>query len=210
MKFVAISDTHGKHRKLVLPAGDVLIHAGDITYKGKKDEVTDFLNWFSIQKFKYKIFIAGNHDFYFDQASMKEIENLVPPGIFYLNDSGIEINGIQIWGSPVTPWFYNWAFNRHRGPEIRKHWELIPPGTDLLITHGPPYGFLDVLPNEQHAGCQDLLRTVLTLQPAFHVFGHIHDSFGMIRRSGINYVNASQVNEMYELAHRPVVFTIGK
>ncbi len=206
MKFVAISDTHGWHRKITLPRGDVLIHAGDLTHKGKKEEVIDFLNWFGKQKFLYKIFIAGNHDFYFDQAGEEDIHNLIPEGVTYLNDSGIVIDGINIWGSPVTPWFYNWAFNRHRGSGIRKHWDKIPPGTDLLITHGPPFGFLDCLVSEQHVGCQDLLRMVLTLQPRYHIFGHIHESFGSLKRSGITYINASQVNEMYEPVARPIAF----
>lgn len=208
MKCVVISDTHGWHHKITLPRGDVLIHAGDITHKGKKDEVVDFLSWYSHQPFQYKIFIAGNHDFYLDQAKKKDIESLIPNEIIYLNDSGININGFNIWGSPVTPWFYNWAFNRHRGTEIMKHWEMIPPGINLLVTHGPPHGFLDILSNEQHAGCQDLLRIVLTLQPKAHVFGHIHESYGQIKRSGITYVNASLVNEVYELIHQPIVFNI--
>jgi Icc-related predicted phosphoesterase len=83
---------------------------------------------------------------------------------------------------------------------------MIPADTDVLITHGPPYGFLDSILNEQHAGCQDLLRKVLTLQPRVHVFGHIHESYGMITRSGTRFVNASLVNERYELMNKPFVF----
>lgn len=208
MRFVAISDTHCRHQGLRLPKGDVLLHAGDISYRGKKDEVVDFVQWFAKQKFTYKIFIAGNHDFYFEKAAPEEIEKLLPPGIFYLNDSGVTIHGVTIWGSPVTPWYYNWAFNKKRGEEIRRHWNLIPADTKILLTHGPPFGFLDTVINEQHAGCQDLLRTVLTLQPKVHVFGHIHESYGSIRRSGIRFINASVLNEQYELANRPVVFDL--
>ncbi|MFL5774490.1 MAG: metallophosphatase domain-containing protein, partial [Flavisolibacter sp.] len=158
MKIVAISDTHSRHREVRLPKGDILLHAGDISYKGRKEELVDFLDWFSKQKFPHKIFIGGNHDFYLEHAGQKEIEKLIPEGVTYLNDSGITINGTKFWGSPVTPWFHNWAFNRHRGKEINKHWELIAPDTDVLITHGPVYGFLDQVVNEQHVGCQDLLR----------------------------------------------------
>lgn len=208
MKIVAISDTHGKHRSIVLPRGDVLIHTGDVSHRGRKDEIIDFMNWFEKQKFAYKIFIAGNHDFYFEKAKPAEISQLIPETIIYLNDSGVELNGIRIWGSPITPYFFNWAFNRKRGDEIRKHWELIPPKTDLLLTHGPVYGFLDQLVNEQHAGCQDLLRVVLTLKPRVHICGHIHESYGIIIRSGIKFINASVVNEHYELVNHPVVFEI--
>jgi Icc-related predicted phosphoesterase len=208
MKFIAISDTHLRHRGLKLPKGDVLLHAGDITYHGKKEEVIDFLDWFGKQNYLYKIFIAGNHDFFFEKAGKSEIETLIPKGVTYLNDSGISINGIKIWGSPVTPWFYNWAFNRKRGEPITKHWRLVPPDTDILLTHGPAYGFLDQLINEQHAGCQDLLRTVLTIKPKYHVFGHIHESYGSIKRTGIQFINASVVNELYELINKPIVFEI--
>ncbi|MFL5810882.1 MAG: metallophosphoesterase family protein [Flavisolibacter sp.] len=208
MKILAISDTHGRHHNIRLPKADVLIHAGDISYHGKKEEVINFLQWFSKQKAEYKIFIAGNHDFYLEHAKPEQLEALIPEGVIYLKDSGINIDEIKIWGSPVTPWFYNWAFNRHRGEEIRKHWDLIPANTNLLITHGPVYGFLDMVINEQHVGCQDLLRTVLTVQPKVHVCGHIHESYGSIKRSGIRFINASVVNEQYELANKPIFFDI--
>lgn len=208
MRFVAISDTHSKHLSVKLPRGDVLLHAGDVSYKGKREDIIGFLEWFSKQKFQYKIFIAGNHDFFFEKANEVEIQNAIPADIIYLHDSGIEINGIKIWGSPVTPKFFNWAFNRKRGEEIRKHWELIPSNTDILMTHGPAYGFLDMTGDEKHTGCQDLLRRLLVIKPKFHVFGHIHESYGNIKRSGIQLINASLVNEAYDLIHKPFVFDV--
>ena len=208
LKIVAISDTHSKHRSVKLPKGDLLLHAGDISLKGKKEEVIDFLQWFSQQKFQHKIFIAGNHDFFFEKATDEEIYKLIPQNIIYLNNSGTIINGFKIWGSPVTPWFFNWDFNKKRGEEIRKHWDLIPADTNILITHGPVYGFLDVVRNEEHVGCQDLLRRVLLIEPKIHVCGHIHESYGSIKRSGIQFINASQLNEVYELMHQPVVFNL--
>lgn len=134
MKIVAISDTHGQHHKLQLPEGDVLIHAGDISNRGELHEIKDFLLWFDKQPFKTKIFIAGNHDFYFERHSEEEINNIIPDGITYLKDSGIEIEGIKIWGSPITPFFFNWAFNRNRGYEIARYWDLIPSDTDIHYT----------------------------------------------------------------------------
>jgi len=105
LKFVTISDTHGKHNSLVLPQGDVLIHAGDVSMKGDEIEIVNFLSWFSAQDFQYKIFIAGNHDFYFERESQDKILNLLPENIIYLNDSDIIINNTRIWGSPITPCF---------------------------------------------------------------------------------------------------------
>ena len=208
MRFVVISDTHSKHDLVKLPKGDVLLHAGDISYKGRYEDVVAFLDWFGKQKFQHKIFIAGNHDFFFEKANEKEIKKIIPPNITYLKDSGTEINGIKVWGSPVTPWFFNWAFNRKRGEEIRRHWELIPPDTDILMTHGPAYGFLDLTSDENHAGCQDLLRRLLVIKPKFHLFGHIHESYGNVKRSGIHLVNASLVNDAYDLVHKPFVFDL--
>jgi hypothetical protein len=42
VKIVCISDTHGDHRKLEMPEGDILIHAGDYTNHGKRQHVVDF------------------------------------------------------------------------------------------------------------------------------------------------------------------------
>lgn len=208
MKFVAISDTHGRHSKLKLPKGDVLLHAGDISFKGRKSEVVDFLQWFSAVPFRHKIFIAGNHDFYFEKESPAEIEKLIPENIVYLNDTETEVEGIRIWGSPVTPWFHNWAFNRKRGAQIRTHWNKIPVNTDIIMTHGPVYGVLDQTKEETHTGCMDLLQTVETIKPKVHLCGHIHEGYGNVKRKGITFINASLLNETYELLNAPIAFTL--
>lgn len=205
MKFVVISDTHGQHRSLKLPKGDVIIHAGDISKSGHPVEIEDFLDWFSKLKFKYKIFIAGNHDFFLEHAHPRVIEQMIPKGVIYLNDSGAEINGIKSWGSPITPWFHNWAFNRERGEEIKKHWELIPDDTDVLITHGPPMGILDENSCSQCVGCMDLLVKVNQVKPKYHFFGHIHEGYGQDTKDETIYLNASVLNDRYQLAHEPMV-----
>lgn len=208
MKIVAISDTHCRHKSIQLPKGDVLVHAGDISYKGTPSEVADFLHWFSSLPFQHKLFIAGNHDFYFERTAPALIQKAITAGVTYLNDSGVCINGIHIWGSPVTPWFYNWAFNRRRGAEIARHWALIPADTNLLLTHGPPFGILDSVVNENHVGDKDLLRKIETVKPAVHVCGHIHESYGVLKRRGTTFINASVLNEKYELVNKPVVFEL--
>ena len=209
MRFVAISDTHCRHN-IKLPRGDVLLHAGDVSYKGQLYEVVDFLHWFEKLNYAHKVFIAGNHDFYFEKQRKKEIEKLIPPGITYLNDSGIEINGIKIWGSPVTPWFFNWAFNRKRGKPIEKHWKLIPEDIDIIMTHGPVYGIHDTILNGRHAGCKDLLEKVIQIKPQVFLCGHIHESYGVTKQHGIKFINASVLNESYELVNKPVVFDLFK
>lgn len=186
-----------------LPKGDLLIHAGDVSFRGERYEVEDFLSWFAAQPFTHKVFIAGNHDFFFEKSKPRQVENIVPPGIHYLNDSGVSINGCNIWGSPITPKFFHWAFNRRRGAEIKKHWDLIPDNTHLLITHGPPYRILDLTNEEQHVGCKELLERIRVIRPQYHLFGHIHEAYGKTKLADTVFINASQVNEHYELIHKP-------
>jgi len=208
LKFVSIADTHGKHNSLAIPQGDVLIHAGDISMKGDKEEVVDFLNWFERQDFEHKILIAGNHDFYFERESDEHIQQLLPENIVYLKDSFTTINGLKIWGSPITPWFFNWAFNRHRGEPIKRHWDLIPTDTDILITHGPIFRTLDRNSQGEHVGCKDLFSKVQELKLKVHICGHIHEAYGMVDKFGRKYINASVLNANYELTNKPVEFEL--
>ena len=176
--------------------------------KNARNEIVDFLRWFGKQEFEHKIFIAGNHDFYFEKAKMEEIKALIPKEVIYLNDSGTTIDGINIWGSPVTPWFFNWAFNRHRGEEIQKHWDLIPDNTNILMTHGPVLGIHDTVINSEHVGCRDLLQKIKEIKPKVHVCGHIHEGYGAIKKFGTEFINACVLNESYELVNSPVVFDV--
>jgi Icc-related predicted phosphoesterase len=208
MKVVAISDTHNKHNALKLPEGDMLIHAGDVSGQGKQSEVENFLKWFSEQPHKHKIFIAGNHDFFFERMPEEYIASMIPDNVIYLNDSGVSVNGVNIWGSPVQPWFYDWAFNRQRGVNILQHWDLIPINTDILITHGPAHGILDQTQNGTKAGCVDLLNTVKKIRPKFSICGHIHEAYGQEISLGTTFINASVLDLSYQLVNKPIVFEI--
>jgi Icc-related predicted phosphoesterase len=158
--------------------------------------------------------IAGNHDWLFERNQKAAIEAL-GPGITYLENSGVEIEGLKIWGSPVQPPFMNWAFNVPRGPEIRKYWDKIPVGTDILITHGPPKGILDqsnAALNTEHCGCEELLLALHRVKPPIHVFGHIHGGYGLqdVRHGRDRYEatfchNVSVVDEAYRVVNKPVV-----
>ncbi len=209
MKFVCISDTHNLHKKILdIPQGDVIIHAGDVSSRGSKKEIKKFLNWYANLDFKYKIFIAGNHDFYFEEEDNNMIQEIIPENIIYLNDSACEIEGIKIWGSPVQPWFYNWAFNRQRGEEIQKHWDLIPKDTDILITHGPPFNILDTTVQGMNVGCENLINTIKNTNIKFCIFGHIHEAYGEKIIDDVHYINASIVNFNYHVVNSPIVFEI--
>ena len=205
MQITTISDTHGLHHQLQLPGGDLLIHAGDVCNRGTEKEALDFMNWFINQDYKYQVFIAGNHDFYFENFIQTEIQAMLPKNAFYLNDSGIEIEGINIWGSPITPFFNNLAFNKQRGIEIFKHWEKIPNNTNILITHGPPYDVLDKTFQSLYVGCTNLLTKVEEIQPNYHIFGHIHEGFGMVKKEKTTFINTTSVDLNYKVRKIPFV-----
>lgn len=203
MKIVIISDTHGQHEKLALSPADMIIHAGDVSSRGKRNEVVEFIAWFHQLNFKYKIFVAGNHDFFFESATREEISSITPKDIIYLNDESISIDGINIWGSPITPWFYDWAFNRYRGKDIDRHWQKIPVETDIVVTHGPVEGILDRTTSGDHVGCSDLKRKISEVKPRLHVCGHIHEAYGMYEKDGTKFINASVLDERYRLKNPP-------
>lgn len=204
MKICFISDTHGLHKRLEVPAADILIHAGDFSGKGEEWQVKSFINWFTGLPHRYKIFIAGNHDFLAEEDP-ECFQALLNDQIIYLENSFVDVEGIRIWGSPITPWFYDWAFNRRRGKEIRKYWEAIPSNTDIVVTHGPPLGQGDLTVKGELVGCKDLLDIIETIQPRYHVFGHIHEAYGINKIEQTTFVNASVLDEHYALVNPPIV-----
>ena len=147
VRFVCISDTHTRTKDLAekIPEGDVLIHAGDFTNVGEMAAVKAFSEFLESLPHKHKVVIAGNHDLSFDVATFEQtfsrfgrgkIEEhrqakQMLTGCTYLEDSAVELYGIKIWGSPWTPWFYDWAFNAQRGMECKAKWDLIPDDTDV-------------------------------------------------------------------------------
>lgn len=208
VRTVCISDTHGQHAKLSVPDGDILIHAGDfMAFGDTPKEIVDFNHWLGKQSHRHKVVIAGNHDLMFERhpgAARELLDNAI-----YLENSGAELVGLKFWGSPVQPEFNNWAFNVARGAAIRRYWQMIPKGTDVLVTHGPPFGVLDQShPSTAHLGCEELAKAVEQIRPALNVFGHIHGGHGQVTANGTRFVNASVVNEAYHTIHDPQVIEI--
>jgi Icc-related predicted phosphoesterase len=181
MKIFAISDTHGKHEQVQIPQGtDMLIHAGDFSNAKlpimNSNEVNLFLIWLEQQPVKYKVIIAGNHDTSIESRFFTK-KDFKDRGIIYLEHESIEIEGIKIFGSPYTPEYNNWAFNRSRN-KLGRIWDSIPDDIDVLITHGPPKGILDSASRDknlnENVGCSALLKKVLKVEPKIHITGHIH------------------------------------
>ena len=206
-RIVAISDTHEQHGSIRVPEGDILVCAGDITTDGKPAEVAEFNAWFAAQPHPYKLLIAGNHDFLFEKDS-GYARSLISSSIIYLENSACEIMGLKFWGSPVTPWFFDWAFNKQRGEEIRRFWDEIPSDTDVLVTHGPPFGILDKNARGENTGCEELCRALERVRPRLHIFGHIHEGYGIAEQDEMTLVNACQLDYKYRLVNEPLVVTL--
>lgn len=216
-KITFFSDTHSMHGMMDLGRyepfldSDIVGFAGDLMTSGyNKSEILNFVTWYKNMPVKHKVMIAGNHDRLFEKMSKTEVDEIFKDtGIHYLNDSGVEIEGIKFWGSPIQPWFHNWAFNRMPGDDIEKHWVLIPDDTDVLLTHGPAYGILDKVVNpyqkNKHVGCPQLLKHIQDrIKPKFHVCGHIHEGYGIETVGKTTYINASVLNEDYKLVNDPI------
>ena len=211
MKITFISDTHNKHNHLtskgmgnILGSGDVLVHAGDISSMGKQHEIQNFLNWFARTDFKYKIFIAGNHDFGFEHGFEIDQE-FKDMWVIYLQDSEVIIDSVKFYGSPWQPEFYDWAFNLPRGEKLAEKWSNIPEGLDILVTHGPAYGMVDHTIQGLNVGCKDLFERIMQVQPKIHVCGHIHWAYGQKTFHGVEFLNASTLNERYQYENKPIV-----
>jgi Icc-related predicted phosphoesterase len=204
VKLILISDTHGFEPKV--PDGDILIHAGDLTMNGTYNQVAKAGTWLRSLPHKNKIVIAGNHDWLFEK-NLPDARAMLGPGIHYLENSSTTVERLKIYGSPVQPRFFDWAFNVDRGAKIKAYWDMIPDNVDVLVTHGPPRGILDQANparNTEHCGCDDLWDAIHRIQPRIHVFGHIHGGYGKQEtKFETMCYNASVVDEAYRLRNEP-------
>jgi len=207
VRIVCISDTHERHEQITLPDGDLLICAGDVTANGNLVSLERFARWLQRQPHQHKILIAGNHDFCFEgnAARGESVMRTCAPDVHYLQDRGVLIDGVRVWGSPWQPRFFDWAFNLDRGPLLAEKWALIPADTDILVTHGPPFGTLDLTPRGDRAGCEALAARLNDLPVRLHVFGHIHHGYGVVERGHRISVNASICDKGYLPANAPIV-----
>jgi Icc-related predicted phosphoesterase len=227
MKIVCISDTHTQAARLTIPECDVLIHAGDWTYKGGFFEIRDFLMWLQAQPAKHKVFIAGNHELTLDAYHRKHdpyVKDMVlrwdDKSFHYLEDQEIVIDGIKFYGTPWTPWFYDWAFNGiesgtvpfTNAPSLRDIYAKIPNDTQIMICHTPCAGIADKCPrgnSDERLGSIDLLRRVQQVKTIRMVVGgHLHEARDIVELEGRVHVNASSLDRDYATLRPPMVFNI--
>lgn len=209
MRIYHISDSHCFHRHLIVPDADIVIHSGD--FANSRDstfscaQIDNFIDWFSQLPIKHKVVVAGNHDVAIERG-MYGRSTFTDNNINYLENSGVTIEGLNIYGSPHTPSFgVGWAFNKSRG-SIGLLWENIPQDTDILVTHGPPKTILDFNDELKPVGCKVLYNTVMKLPSLkLHCFGHVHNNKNIINAGlriidGRTFSNASAVEDgRYEI-----------
>lgn len=216
IKICAISDTHGYLPKI--PKCDIFLHCGDISPIYDHDIrfqaqwiLDEFKPWLKNIQARHKVIIAGNHDFIFEHVS--EIRYNLPCEV--LNNELTEIEGLKIWGSPWTLKFFDWAFNAKARDLYKLHTSI--PKCDIIITHGPPYGFGDVVSRKcsitgerfkSHCGSPGLIRKILEVEPRYVFSGHIHGGFGTRQLGKTTIANVAYVAENYKPANSPQIYEI--
>jgi len=201
MKAVLISDTHFRHEELIIPDGDIIIHSGDFAYNDRTSH--HFLDWFSSLDFKYRILVAGNHDAFFEESGKDKIKKMCKEyyDIIYLEDEAIEIEGIKFYGSPWTVLYSDWHFMKE-DIDLIPFWNNIPSDTEVLITHGPQKGVLDVLSHMgrvENLGSSTLAQRIFELKKLrYHIFGHIHGEAGIKEPNEYRDYVSINASMMYE------------
>jgi predicted phosphohydrolase len=117
LRLVLLSDTHELHREVEVPDGDILIHAGDFTMFSKSmSAIADFNTWLGELPHRHKILIYGNHEFFVEADPSRR--SMLTNALVLANE-GTEIEGLRIWGSPVTP-LYGGAFGLSSAEDRRQ------------------------------------------------------------------------------------------
>jgi Icc-related predicted phosphoesterase len=204
-RIVACSDTHGKHRDLQIPEGDVFIFAGDFEIRNALD-LWSMRDWLHDLPHKNVVAIFGNHDFteYMEIKYMKEAFGRV----HLLFNEFVEVDGLKIWGSPYSPYFNNWAWMQPDNM-LAEIWATIPLETEIVVTHTMPYGILDgVLPRMQSVGSLTLKDRIKEVHPYIQIGGHLHESFGQYTDGKTDYYNVSVMDEQYKIVNPCTIIDI--
>lgn len=204
MDLVIFGDTHELHREIEVPDGDILIYTGDFTMFSKSlRAIEDFNDWLGELPHLHKLVVPGNHEFFLEANPGRR--SLLSNATVLIEDS-ITINGLRLYGSPMTP-LYGGAFGKSSPTDRKRHWAKIPDDTTVLVTHGPPYGILDRSPGQmERMGDPELRERIRELRSLrLHVFGHVHGAYGTAEVDGVTFANVALMGPLGDLAHNPVV-----
>ena len=222
MRACHISDTHDVHQDLnmIVPQNtEILFFTGDMTYRGAEWEFVKLLEQFKVLSARIPLIVGclGNHERGAEGNEEELKRRFKEVGVTLLHHESIEIEGIKIFGSPYSPWFFDWAYsyyNPNMGTQQRDDrsgkevWEDIPEDTSILLTHGPPYLILDQCRNGA-VGCPDLRRRVESIfSIRYHMFGHIHESAGITKVGGVTYSNGAVMDGKYKFVNKPNCFDL--
>lgn len=210
LQLVLLSDTHELHREVEIPTGDILIHAGDFTMFSRSPRaIADFDAWLGEQPHSKKVVIPGNHEFFLDADPSKR--HLLRNATLLINET-IEVEGLRIWGSPVTQLSSgSGAFSMRSAGDRERLYTRIPEDTAVLVTHVPPFGILDTAPgSEFHSGCRELFDAVMRVKPKLHVFGHVHGANGIFQTNDTTFVNAALLGPHGGINKAPIVLRMSR
>lgn len=229
VKILFISDTHELHRTMysveeavATEEIDLIIHCGDgANHRNPHmnlNPMLDCLTWLNSLG-PQVIYCPGNHDVSIEKdlihlSQFKNVDIVIHDSITF--QTGNE-DFIKIFCSPYTPTFgQGWAWNIKR-QKIDNVWKDIPEDTDILVTHGPPYGILDKTGYEgkmiEAVGCKSLLNHVHRVKPKIHAFGHVHDekgcyNHGIFKLWNTTFINASMVNLKQTEVNNCIIYEI--
>lgn len=207
VRVVCMSDTHDRYNQLYsIPDGDILIISGDMTFHGKRGELLRLNDWLDKQPHAHKVIIPGNHDLSFEK-DWEVAAAHVQAADAILNQEMYEAEGLKIWGEPRQPWFHDWAFNVPRAQMKKECWDKVPDDTDILVTHGPPWGVGDLC-RSGNVGCVAQREYILEKQPRLVVCGHIHEGYGLYLLGRTLVANASTCNSKYRAVNPPIVVNL--
>lgn len=211
MKIQVISDTHTFHKKMsVDPTADMILHMGDETNHPRNSsnywEFVKFIEWFGRLPIEHKLLVPGNHSAFISTNIPLARDIAAEAGVEILINQLVSIDGVSIYGSPYTPPFGSWYFMAEE-ERLERMYSYIDK-CDILATHGPPEGVLDMAPDGRQCGSVSLKKFVNRVKPSYHVFGHIHDHYELdelkIQNStklitdDTTFVNASFVDNHYK------------
>jgi Icc-related predicted phosphoesterase len=213
VRLVVVSDTHGETP--AVPMADVLVHCGDVTLAGTPGELHAFCDWLEALPHPNKVVIAGNHDFCIEnkqdadesRAAKERLKSLCT----FLENEAAVVAGLKFYGSPHSPWIREGRRMSYQNSSenLEPAWAKIPNDVDVLITHTPPKGFGDRILLGVNVGCPALERRIREVKPRYHLFGHIHEAYGIYESSfGCVFVNAAICNLLYEPSHAPIVIDV--
>ena len=221
-KILLLSDTHG----FILPIKgkyDMILHAGDFSPNkyGPRNSFFDaqyqhnwildeYIPWIKTLETDHFIQIPGNHELICKHESLKKMP--WPNNAHYLEDEHLTIDGIKIYGSPWQKWFCDWMFNAPEGDEkelfLQEKYSHIEDDTNIILSHGGVFGYADKTPDGTLTGSRELLKTLDRIKPTLVCTGHIHFDYSTVKYRSTTIVNASIVDEGYEIANEPVIFEI--